>query len=161
MRWIGKQTYHWFAWIILAGFAAIPIVQAEVKEIDGYQGETLQVELVWEDPVDLDLFLTDPTGETIYFANRVSKSGNRMGTESGCKDIEKKKSSYRETAVIQKAKAGRYRVSVDFIKDCGNTSLEAKFGVILKNEEGIVIGKAQSMVQYRLLNPVGWEFKVK
>ncbi len=145
---------------LLGAMTAYP-VQADVIEISGHLGKPLIIELVWENPVDLDLFLTDPTGETVYFANRISKSGVRMGLESGCSEVSKNHASYGEIAKIEKALLGRYRVSVDFIKDCGNTSLDAEFEVILKNKEGDVIDSARSSVQYRLLNPVGWEFRIK
>ncbi len=145
---------------LLGVMAAYP-AQADMTEISGYLGKPLIIELVWESPVDLDLFLTDPTGETVYFANRISKSGVRMGLESGCGEISKNPTSYRESVKIEKALLSRYRVSVDFIKDCGNTSLDAEFDVILKNKEGDVIDSARSSVQYRLLNPVGWEFRIK
>lgn len=34
----------------------------------------LNVRLIWEAPVDLDLYLTDPTSETVYFANNPSRT---------------------------------------------------------------------------------------
>lgn len=137
-------------------------VQAQSMTLNGYTGMPLTVELNWEVPVDLDLFLTDPTGETVYFANREAKSGVKMGAMNGCEAVvNNQQQSFVESADISAAQKGRYRVSVDFIKDCGNSILEAEFRVILKNQEGVVIGQSQSKVQYRLLNPVGWEFWIE
>lgn len=135
---------------------------AESPSFGGYAGEALTVELIWNEPVDLDLFLTDSAGETVYFANRKAKSGVKMGAMKGCEAVSNnQQQSFLESADISAAQTGRYRVSVDFIKDCGNSVLEAEFRVILKNREGEVIGQGQSKVQYRLLNPVGWEFWIE
>lgn len=136
-------------------------VQAEGLEIAGFEGKPLVVELVWESPVDLDLFLTDPAGETVYFANRIAKNGTKMGLESGCEKVGGEPQSYLETVKIPVAQLGRYRVSVDFIKGCGNSFLEAEFDIILKNGQGTKIDQTRSAVQYRLLNPVAWEFIIK
>jgi len=145
---------------VIAVIAAFP-VQAAPIAVSGVIGQELTVELLWQAPVDLDLFLTDPNGETVYFANRTAKSGARMGVETGCKQVMQEKGNYRESAVIPKALSGRYRVSVDFIKDCGSKAVSAAFEAVLRSKEGRELGRGRSEVQYRLLNPVGWEFEVK
>ncbi len=128
----------------------------------GQNGEALTVEIIWQTPVDLDLFLTDPEGETIYFANRKAKSGMTMGRETSCKDITGVKPPYTETAKIPVALSGRYRVSVDFIKDCGTSTLETPFLVRLTDKNGKQeLGRAGANVKYRVLEPVAWEFMVK
>lgn len=134
---------------------------AEMAAIDNVAGKSLVVEIQWDAPVDLDIFLTDPSGETVYFANRLAKSGAAMGAESGCRDAAQGDGPYRESIRIPSALAGRYRVSVDFIKDCGHTTLSADLRVILKTPDGTVLGQAESQVQYRSLNPVAWEFRVQ
>lgn len=140
--------------------AALP-APAGGAEIMDYEGEALEIVLVWDRPVDLDVFLTDPAGETVYFANRTGRNGTQMGLESGCDTAAQGAGLYRETVQILKAQPGRYRVSVDFIKDCGNSTADAEFDVILKNKKGAEIDRARSRVQYRLLNPVAWEIWIQ
>ena len=146
--------------LIISALLASP-ARAENPTFEDQTGMSLTVELIWETPVDLDLFLTDPGGETVYFANRIAKSGAKMGAMLGCEAVGNQNQKFLESVHIPAAQAGRYRVSVDFIKDCGNSILEAEFSVILKNKEGAAIGNGQSEVQYRLLNPVGWEFWIE
>ncbi len=103
---------------------ALPVQSAEIT---GKFGESLEVTLSWDSPVDLDVFLTDPNGETVYFANRKGKSGSRMGMESGCAKAALNSGPYRERGKSKEALLGRYRVSVEFMKDCGQSSLEEEF----------------------------------
>jgi hypothetical protein len=145
--------------VLMVVLIASPAFAAPLQVPNG-EGLALEVELKWQSPVDLDLFLTDPNGETVYFANRMAKSGAKMGQESGCAQLTEA-GPFRETAKIPKAMLGRYRVSVDFIKDCGSKALSADFETILRGPNGRELGRGASKVQYRLLNPVGWEFEVK
>src|SRR5437588_148676 len=38
----------------------------------------VRVSLVWSTPVDLDLYVTDPSQETVYFANPNAQSGGKL-----------------------------------------------------------------------------------
>ena len=146
---------------VLAVLVPVCAARAEMTAIDNAVGKSLVVEITWDDPVDLDIFLTDPPGETVYFANRLAKSGAAMGMESGCGEAAQGGRPYTESIRIPAALAGRYRVSVDFIKDCGHTTLGADLRVVVKTADGAVLGRAESEVQYRNLNPVAWEFEIK
>jgi hypothetical protein len=48
------------------------------------RGDALRVTLAWDAPVDLDLYVTTPRGETVYYANpgdafvRVSTESHRV-----------------------------------------------------------------------------------
>ncbi len=148
------------AGLLIGCVLAMP-ARAEVVSIADAVGTSLIVEIAWNDPVDLDIFLTDPPGETVYFANRLAKGGAVMGRESGCAEAAQGDGPYSETIRIPTALSGRYRVSVDFIKDCGNTTLKADLRVVVKSADGTVLGRGKSDVQYRNLNPVAWEFDVK
>ncbi len=146
--------------LMVSGFISTAC-QANPVQIDNSAGLQLIVGLHWQESLDLDMFLTDPAGETVYFANRLAKSGVRMGQRTSCTDIAQAPGPYFETIEIPNAIPGRYRVSVDFIKDCDHTDLEADFSVTLKNHAGNELGNTKSTVKYRLLNPVAWEFIVK
>ncbi len=138
-----------------------PVLASPVVVPDS-AGRDLTVEIIWQSPVDLDLFLTDAAGETVYFANRVARSGVRMQVMTGCRDISDGAPPYGESIYLPGAHKGVYRVSVDFIKDCDSHALTADFRVRLRdNTTGQQLGQGRSSVKYRLLDTIGWEFEVQ
>lgn len=78
--------------------------------------DTLRVELVFGQGADLDLYVTDPAQETIYFANtpsRASRGGLRADLR--CDAPEPRV----ETVRFKNPPPGRYRVGVDHAESCG------------------------------------------
>lgn len=99
----------------------------------------LRVALLWSDPVDLDLYVTDPALETVYFANNPSGSGGRLKkdvecTEAGRAPEGRKKAREERTnveTVSWKAPApGGYRVGVDYIDACESGLEEVRFRIV-------------------------------
>lgn len=88
-------------------------------------GSGLSVTLVWSAPVDLDLYLTDPTGETAFFGNHRTRSGSRLNEDTRCGDVGRRAAPYREVASTLKPIPGRYRVSVDYPDRCGVAGADA------------------------------------
>ena len=78
----------------------------------------LSVTLGWDAPVDLDLYVTDPSQETFYFANR----GEVIEHDTRCADLPE--GAKAEHASWSVPVAGRYRVGVDFPEACGDTSVD-------------------------------------
>jgi len=82
----------------------------------------LLVRLAFDDAGDLDLFVTDPLQESVYFANSPIRSGGRLIQDRRCTDA-----SPRVEAVHFDAPApGRYRVGVDFHRRCEDSGLSGK-----------------------------------
>ncbi|MCP3986850.1 MAG: hypothetical protein GY723_20885 [bacterium] len=79
----------------------------------GQQG-TLRVRLAFEDEVDLDLFVSDPLQETVYFANDRSGSGGRLDRDVRCG----MPGPRIENVDFDRPLTGRYRVGVDFPRRC-------------------------------------------
>jgi len=44
----------------------------------------VQVTLTWDDPVDLDLHVFEPSGEEIYFGNKTSATGGQLDVDTIC-----------------------------------------------------------------------------
>ena len=82
----------------------------------------LLVRLAFDDAADLDLFVTDPMQESVYFANSPTRSGGRLVEDRRCDDP----SPRVEAVHFSEPKAGRYRVGVDFHRRCEQTSLSGK-----------------------------------
>jgi hypothetical protein len=79
--------------------------------------DALRVYLAFAGDVDLDLYVTDPTQETVYFANTPSRAGGRLDADLQC-------SASAEGDRVERVRfaeppPGRYRVSVDHPRSCG------------------------------------------
>jgi hypothetical protein len=74
----------------------------------------LVVRLAFEPGADLDLYVTDPLEETVYYANTPARSGGALDADRRCeaeRDVV-------ETVRFAAPPAGRYRVGVDFQEHC-------------------------------------------
>ena len=101
----------------------------------------MRVRLEFGAGADLDLFVTDPMHEEIYFANSPSRLGGVFEADRRCDDSAPRV----ETVRFSPAPAGRYRVSVDFPIRCRPGVEEAPYRVIVEanGEEQRVEGTAQ------------------
>ena len=88
----------------------------------------VRVRLVFPARADLDLFVTDPTQETVYFANSPSRSGGWLDRDRRCPDPAPRV----ETVVFPNARPGRYRVGVDYPRPCGEPGSEVSFVVAVE-----------------------------
>jgi|GEM_PF-4897224 len=124
-------------------------------------GEEFTVRLSWRASVDLDLFLTGPSGETIYFGNRTAREGYALKKESTCDTLNGDIGEHSETATIPSAVPGTYRVSVDYIFDCGSGIGETDALISLTNNStGKAVGSNRFTVSLQRLKTVAWEFEV-
>lgn len=79
----------------------------------------VQVSVVWDAPTDVDLRVTDPSGEQVYFGNLQSQSGGFLDLDSNpaCSidDINNENIVWPTDG----APSGTYKVSLDYWSDCG------------------------------------------
>ena len=118
----------------------------------------VRVSLVWSAPVDLDLYVTDPSQETVYFANPSAQSGGKLGHDVACGGISGHEGPWVEDVSWSRAPPGRYRVGVDFIQRCSSDVEKASFRVVAE-----VSGKRQEKtgtVLRERFEPVVLEFDV-
>jgi hypothetical protein len=76
----------------------------------------LRVRLAFPDTADLDLYVSDPLDETVYYANTPVRSGGALDVDRRCEDAAPRV----ETVLFTAALPGRYRVGVDFQHRCGD-----------------------------------------
>jgi hypothetical protein len=88
--------------------------------------DALRVQLVFGADVDLDLYVTGPADEAVYFANAASQDGGRLVADRRCDAPAPRV----ETIEFAHAAAGRYRVGVDFMIRCERGVDRAPFEVI-------------------------------
>ena len=100
----------------------------------------VRVRLEFGAAADLDLFVTDPMHEEIYFANSLSRLGGVFEADRRCDDSAPRV----ETVRFSPAPAGRYRVSVDFPIRCRPGIEAAPYRVVVEanGEERRVEGTA-------------------
>jgi hypothetical protein len=76
--------------------------------------DALRVSLVFGADVDLDLYVTGPSSETVYFGNDASREGGRLVADRRCDS----RTPRIETVEFAPAAPGRYRIGVDFMVRC-------------------------------------------
>jgi len=114
------------------------------------------VTLRWTAAVDLDLYVTDPALETVYFANPRTASGGILERDARCAGREPGEQV--ERARWTSPPPGRYRVGVDFLETCGGASEEVPYTLLVE-----VDGVRQELTgQARLAErqPLVLEFRV-
>ena len=74
----------------------------------------MQVTLRFGDAADLDLYVTDPLQETVYFANSPSRSGGALESDRRCDSPAPRI----EVVRFERPPPGRYRVGVDYPERC-------------------------------------------
>ncbi len=156
--------------IVISGFlvlglftcasASVVAAKTQVRSL-AVDGDPLRLELIWNEAVDLDLFVTGPAGETIYYGNKQSKNGNKVVEESNCKSLVAQPKFLREVVIIPSAQRGKYRVSVDFIFHCGTGLEKADAELILFNDlTSDQLSDQKIVVRRQFLNTVAMEFEV-
>ena len=118
----------------------------------------VRVSLLWSDAVDLDLYVTDPDLETVYFANNPSGSGGILQRDVRCAELggEEEGRALVESAYWPKARPGRYRIGVDFIDACGSGIEDTEFRVVVETASEKV--ERLSRVKLERFEPVVLEF---
>ncbi len=100
-----------------------PAAAAGTPGMDG-----LRVVLLWGDPVDLDLYVTDPVLETVYFANNSSTSGGKLDRDASCRDAKEERL---EATRWREPPRGHYRVGIDFSDRCGQDTREVRYRLVV------------------------------
>lgn len=106
-----------------------PAPPPSASEVVADLGDDVRVTLLWSTAVDLDLYVTDPTQETVYYANTPSGTGGALEHDTRC-PAEGGSGSRLETATWKKAPRGHYRVGIDFSDPCGLTVGEVEYRLV-------------------------------
>jgi hypothetical protein len=125
---------------LAAQLAAVPVAPPGPGEI--------RVRLVFGEAADLDLYVTDPLQETVYFANSPSRSGGRLERDVRCGEPLPRI----ETIEFAATAPGRYRVGVDFPPEvCSEVKDAVPFVVVFEShderqEKRLSVGRASSSI---------------
>jgi hypothetical protein len=91
-------------------------LEAQLAAAPGAAPGEIVVRLAFEPSGDLDLYVTDPLEETVYYANTPARSGGALDADRRCDTPGERV----ETIRWEAPPAGRYRVGVDFQERCGD-----------------------------------------
>jgi uncharacterized protein YfaP (DUF2135 family) len=97
----------------------------------GELDSSLRIALTFPGEVDLDLYVTGPLLETVYFANHTSRSGGEISDDVRCDT----QGEHIERVYFAAPMPGRYRIGVDFPESCFGDVRTAAFAVVARYEE--------------------------
>ncbi len=112
----------------------------------------LRVRLVFGAGGDLDLFLTEPNQETVYFANTPSLSGGSLERDQTCRAPAPRI----ERISFPSPQPGRYRVGVDYPQPCPGHGGPVPFWIEVEHD-----GRRQTQrgeIEPRVFLPIVLEF---
>jgi hypothetical protein len=115
--------------------------------------DALVVRLAFDAAADLDLYVTDPQQETVYFANTPARSGGALDADRTCADAAPRV----ETVVFEAPLPGRYRVGVDHPASCGR---DAGAAFALRADRGAAGWRAEGRIAPRSFEPIVLELVV-
>lgn len=95
----------------------------------------LELRLAFPGDVDLDLYVTDPQLETLYYANTPVRSGGELLEDRRC-DGDSDGAPRVETARFAAPLTGRYRVGVDHPSSCRGGGDVAPYVLSIETPEG-------------------------
>ena len=98
----------------------------------------IQVTLDWTAFVDLDLWVTDPSGETIKFDNPESASGGRLDRDAYA-DCQFSAVPPENTVWDALAPSGEYLVTVHVYDMCGESEVAFELTVSIEGEVMLVV----------------------
>lgn len=156
-------------WAILLGMALIlaayftrnywlpgqGIPAAEPTRVAQLGTGDIQVTLTWESTNDLDLWVTDPAGETIFFRHAASQSGGQLDVDANADCIiltpHPVENIFWPSGA---APEGEYVVAVQYYKQCESDAVTAyKISLLVngtvKNYEGVIsaVGEMQEVTR--------------
>jgi len=111
---------------LLLALACASEVVPSAPPIDPAPPGAVRVRLVFGEDADLDLYVTGPAQESVYFGNRTSRDGGELLADQRCDAT----SPRVETIAFARATPGRYRVGVDFMIRCARNVDSARFELI-------------------------------
>jgi hypothetical protein len=118
--------------LALATLAALGCAHPAPPKAPPLAGPGLVVTLVWDAPVDLDLYVTEPGLETVYFANRRTARGGRLEADARCAGRGPGPQAERASWAVPEP--GRYRVGVDFLERCAGRADRVPFRVVVDHD---------------------------
>lgn len=115
----------------------------------------LRVRLAFGAEVDLDLYVTDPSEETVYHGNTPSRSGGALAEDRRCIHPAPRIETIRFPAPLA---PGRYRIGIDYPEACGEARAPAPFAVAVDGAGGRTLHRG--LARHRIFEPIVVELEI-
>ncbi len=119
----------------------------------------LRVMLTWDSTADLDLYLTGPSWETVYFGNNPSSEGGKLERDVRCADLSKAGEPPLESATFAEPAVGHYRVGIDYMEACNGQSDPQPYRLLV--EYGGVRHEQAGVARHHEFVPIVLEFELR
>jgi hypothetical protein len=114
-----------------------PYSNANTAFLSNGTGE-VQVNITWNSVADVDLYVVDPSGDEVYYAERNSNTGGMLDIDSnaGCQsDGPRSENIFWPFGIV--APRGTYEVRVNYWSSCGAGSTD--YVVTIRTQDGVPI----------------------
>ncbi len=93
----------------------------QIDEGCGYQSGAIQITLAWNSPADLDLYVTDPQGQTVSYQNTQLASGAMLDHDARgrCRSDQQNNTIENVFWNTPQPPQGQYRIEVHYWGECG------------------------------------------
>jgi hypothetical protein len=115
----------------------------------------LRVQLAFGAEVDLDLYVTDPSEETVYHANTPSRTGGALTQDQRCVHPAPRVETIRFPAPLA---PGRYRIGVDYPRGCEGARAPAPFAVAVDGPGGRTLQRG--LARHQVFEPIVLELEI-
>lgn len=116
--------------LVLASLAVACAAPAPALPERAAEPDVLRISLVFGEEADLDLYVTDPALETIYFGNTPSRAtGGFLEADLRCDTPAPRV----ETIRFEAPRPGRYRIGVDHPERCRPGRGPARFRIVVED----------------------------
>lgn len=134
---------------------AVELARTLSKETSA-ETEGIVVRLKFDGNVDLDLYVTDPLLETVYFARHESRTGGIIRADVRCDTIGPRVEEIR----FPDPWPGRYRVGVDFPARCDGSSTRAPAPFAVSVSANGEVHETNGLVNLKYFEVVVLEFEI-
>lgn len=125
----------------LAGEAAS--LEHALSELEKPAAGALRFSLAFGTAADLDLFVTGPNHESVYFANTPSAIGGALEADLGCGVTTPRI----ETVTFADPPSGSYRVAVDFPNRCDERNDAVPFAVLVQRGGAAILAATRGAIR--------------
>lgn len=112
------------------------------------------IRLAFGPEADLDLYVTGPLEETVYYANTPSRIGGELVQDRRCEHAGTRIEEVRFPVI-----PGRYRVGVDYARGCGETRAPAPFALQVDAPTGRE--SRLGIAIHQVFEPIVFEFEIE
>ena len=116
--------------------------------------DEIRVHLAFGPEVDLDVYVTGPLEETVYYANTPSGIGGELLEDRRCAH-----EGVRIETVRFPLRSGPYRVGVDYPLACGEVEKPAPFALLVETPSGRE--GLRGLAAHQIFEPVVFEFDLE